>query len=159
MTQEAFSTAFLTLALMVHKSMQFEENSKHLNKHLDPHRLHDSLVSYLFVGEAWHCVDVLFLYHESRQVGGVRSQKDDSKKGPDQNHDFTGGSFGVFNGDGVVEDNAPQKPHRFSNCEGWSAWSWEQREMSYTFQRNCPDFHGGFHGRLEKDFFVGSDLI
>lgn len=118
--------------------MQFEENRKWL--HLNKQTTWVLIVSYLFVREAWHCVDVLFLYHESRQVGSIRSQKDDGKKGPDQHHDFTGGSFGVFNGDGVVKDDAPQKPHRLSNCEGWPARSWEKKEMSYTFQRNCPNF-------------------
>ncbi len=56
-------------------------------------------VSYLLVREPRHCVDILFLDHEGSQVGSVRGQEDDSKEGPDQDHDLTGCSFRVFNGD------------------------------------------------------------
>ena len=72
---------------------------------------------YLFVRESRHRVDVLLLDHEGSQVGSVRGQEDDSEEGPDQNHDLTGRPFWVFNGDGVVEDDAPQQPHRLPDGE------------------------------------------
>lgn len=84
-------------------------------------------VSYLFVREARHGVDILLLDHESSQVGGVRSQEDDSKEGPDQDHDLTSGAFRVFNRDRVVEDDAPKQPHWLPNSECWTTGSWGNR--------------------------------
>lgn len=82
-------------------------------------------VSHLLVRQPGHRVDILLLDHEGSQVGSVGSQENDCKKGPDQDHDFTGGSFGVFNGDWVVKDYAPQEPNWFPYGECWTARSWE----------------------------------
>lgn len=91
-------------------------------------------VSYLLVRKPRHCVDILLLDHEGGQVGSVGSQEDDSKKGPDQDHDLTRCSFWVFNGDRVVEDDAPQEPHWLSNGERWTTGGWgnEGRVRSFV---------------------------
>lgn len=68
-------------------------------------------VAYLLVREPRHCVDILLLDHEGSQVGSVGRQEDDSKEGPDQDHDLTGRSLWVFDRYRVVEDDAPQEPH------------------------------------------------
>lgn len=78
---------------------------------------------YLLIGESRYRVNVLFLDHEGSQVGGVRGQEDDSEEGPDQDHDLAGRSLGVFHGDRVVEDDAPQQPHRLPDGESRTAGS------------------------------------
>lgn len=81
--------------------------------------------THLFVTQPRHRVDVLLLDHEGRQVGRVGRQEDDGEEGPYQHHDLTGGAFGVLDGDGVVEDDSPQQPHRLPNGEGGPARIWQ----------------------------------
>lgn len=80
---------------------------------------------YLFVAQSRDRVDVLLLDHEGGQVGCVRSQEDDGKEGPDQDHDLAGGALWILNGDRVVEDNSPQQPHRLPNSEGGTSGIWQ----------------------------------
>lgn len=84
-----------------------------------------SLHTHLFVAQPRHRVDVLLLDHEGCQVGRVGCQEDDGEEGPDQHHDLTGGAFGILDGDGVVEDDSPQQPHRLPNGEGGPPGIWQ----------------------------------
>ena len=84
--------------------------------------------SYLFVTQSRDCVSVLLLDHEGCQVGSVGGQEDDSEEGPYQDHDLAGGALGVLNWNRVVEDDAPQQPHRLPNSEGGASGIWRRQD-------------------------------
>lgn len=76
--------------------------------------------SHLIVAQPRHLVHELLLDHEGGQVCSVAGEKDDSKEGPHGHDELAGGAFGILHGDGVVEDQTPEQPHRLAHGEGRS---------------------------------------